>query len=62
MLSRLLKCKIHRAVVTMRNFIMKVPVQIDGVLMDLAGIREYEEIHVWNVTNGKRFHNLRNSW
>ena len=23
--------------------------------MDLAGIREYEEIHVWNVTNGKRF-------
>ncbi|WP_406612910.1 aspartate 1-decarboxylase, partial [Acinetobacter schindleri] len=28
---------------------------IDGVLMDLAGIREYEEIHVWNVTNGKRF-------
>ena len=50
MLSRLLKCKIHRAVVTHEG-----SCAIDGVLMDLAGIREYEEIHVWNVTNGKRF-------
>ena len=33
---------------------MKVPVQIDGVLTDLAGIREYEEIHAWNVTNVNR--------
>ena len=55
MLSRLLKCKIHRAVVTHAELHYEGSCAIDGVLMDLAGIREYEEIHVWNVTNGKRF-------
>ena len=55
MLSRLLKCKIHRAVVTHAELHYEGSCAIDGTLMDLAGIREYEEIHVWNVTNGKRF-------
>ncbi|MGA9698396.1 MULTISPECIES: aspartate 1-decarboxylase [Acinetobacter] len=55
MLSRLLKCKIHRAQVTHAELHYEGSCAIDGVLMDLAGIREYEEIHVWNVTNGKRF-------
>ena len=55
MLSRLLKCKIHRAFVTHAELHYEGSCAIDGVLMDLAGIREYEEIHVWNVTNGKRF-------
>lgn len=50
MLSRLLKCKIHRAVVTHAELHYEGSCAIDGVLMDLAGIREYEEIHVWNVT------------
>ena len=47
MLSRLLKCKIHRAVVTHAELHYEGSCAIDGVLMDLAGIREYEEIHVW---------------
>ena len=55
MLSRLLKCKIHRAQVTHAELHYEGSCAIDGTLMDLAGIREYEEIHVWNVTNGKRF-------
>ena len=55
MLSRLLKCKIHRAFVTHAELHYEGSCAIDGTLMDLAGIREYEEIHVWNVTNGKRF-------
>lgn len=55
MQSRLLKCKIHRAVVTQAELHYEGSCAIDGTLMDLAGIREYEEIHVWNVTNGKRF-------
>lgn len=55
MLSRLLKCKIHRAVVTHAELHYEGSCAIDGVLMDLAGIQEYEEIHIWNVTNGKRF-------
>ncbi len=43
MLSRLLKCKIHRAVVTHAELHYEGSCAIDGVLMDLAGIREYEE-------------------
>lgn len=64
MLSRLLKCKIHRAVVTHAELHYEGSCAIDGVLMDLAGIREYEEIHVWNVTNGKRFttYAIRGLW
>ncbi|MCJ8147123.1 MULTISPECIES: aspartate 1-decarboxylase [Acinetobacter] len=55
MQSRLLKCKIHRAIVTQAELHYEGSCAIDGALMDLAGIREYEEIYVWNVTNGKRF-------
>lgn len=55
MQSRLLKCKIHRAVVTQAELHYEGSCAIDGALMDLAGIREYEEIFVWNVTNGNRF-------
>lgn len=55
MLSRLLNCKIHRAVVTHAELHYEGSCAIDGILMDLAGIREYEEIHIWNVSNGKRF-------
>ena len=28
---------------------------IDGKLLDLAGLREYEQIDIYNVTNGERF-------
>jgi len=55
MLSRLLKAKIHRCVVTQAELHYEGSCAIDGLLLDLAGIREYEEIHMWNVTNGKRF-------
>ncbi|CAG2157715.1 unnamed protein product, partial [Oppiella nova] len=55
MLSRLLKAKIHRCVVTQAELHYEGSCAIDGILLDLAGIREYEEIHMWNVTNGKRF-------
>ena len=55
MLSRLLKAKFHRCVVTQAELHYEGSCAIDGLLLDLAGIREYEEIHMWNVTNGKRF-------
>jgi aspartate 1-decarboxylase len=55
MQSRLLKCKIHRAIVTQAELHYEGSCAIDGMLMDTAGILEYEEIHVWNVSNGKRF-------
>jgi aspartate 1-decarboxylase len=28
---------------------------IDGKLLELSGIREYEQIDIYNVTNGERF-------
>jgi aspartate 1-decarboxylase len=30
-------------------------IAIDGLLLDASGIREYEQIHAWNINNGKRF-------
>ena len=51
----MLKCKIHRATVTHAELNYEGSVAIDGQLLDAAGIASYEQIHVWNVTNGKRF-------
>ena len=55
MQTHMLKCKIHRAVVTQAELHYEGSCAIDGKLMDLAGLLEYEQIQVWNVTNGKRF-------
>ena len=55
MQTHMLKCKIHRAVVTHAELHYEGSCAIDGKLMDLAGLLEYEQIQVWNVTNGKRF-------
>lgn len=50
----LLKCKIHRATVTECQLHYEGSCAIDEALMEAAGLREYEEIHLWNVTNGER--------
>jgi aspartate 1-decarboxylase len=50
----LLKAKIHRAHVTHAELHYEGSCAIDGRLLDIAGIREYEQIHIWNVTNGER--------
>lgn len=51
----LLKAKIHRANVTQAELHYEGSCAIDGDLLDLAGIREYEQIHIYNVNNGERF-------
>lgn len=51
----LLKCKLHRACVTHAEVDYEGSCAMDTQLMDLAGIREYEQIHIYNVTNGERF-------
>jgi aspartate 1-decarboxylase len=51
----LLKAKIHRATVTHAELDYEGSCAIDGHLLDLSGIREYEQIHVYNVANGERF-------
>lgn len=51
----LLKCKLHRACVTHSELDYEGSCAIDVDLMRLAGIHEYEQIQLYNVTNGERF-------
>ncbi|MCU7927283.1 MAG: aspartate 1-decarboxylase [Candidatus Thiodiazotropha sp. (ex Dulcina madagascariensis)] len=50
-----LKCKLHRACVTHSEVDYEGSCAIDAELMKLAGIHEYEQIQIYNVTNGERF-------
>ncbi|HWP01149.1 MAG TPA: aspartate 1-decarboxylase [Methylococcus sp.] len=51
----MLKAKLHRARVTHSELEYEGSCAIDGLLLDRSGIREYEQIHVYNVNNGERF-------
>ena len=51
----LLKCKLHRACVTHSEVDYEGSCAIDEELLELASIREYEQIQIYNVTNGERF-------
>ena len=51
----LLKAKIHRATVTHAELHYEGSCAINGRLLDISGIREYERIEIYNVNNGKRF-------
>lgn len=51
----LLKTKIHRATVTHSELNYEGSIAIDGLLLDATGIREFEQVHIWDVTNGARF-------
>lgn len=55
MQSIMLKAKLHRACVTHAELDYEGSCAIDGDLLDLAGIREYEQIQIYNVANGERF-------
>ncbi|WP_133513298.1 aspartate 1-decarboxylase [Candidatus Thiosymbion oneisti] len=51
----LLKCKLHRARVTHAELEYEGSCAIDEALMERAGIREYEQIQIYNLANGERF-------
>ncbi|UQB41747.1 aspartate 1-decarboxylase [Thiomicrospira microaerophila] len=51
----LLKSKIHRVTTTHSELEYEGSCAIDGHLLDTAGIREYEQIQIYNVRNGARF-------
>ena len=55
MQSIMLKAKLHRARVTHSELDYEGSCAIDGDLLDLSGIHEYEQIQIYNVTNGERF-------
>ena len=54
MRRRMFASKIHRATVTVADVDYEGSVTIDADLLDAAGILEWEEVHVWDVTNGSR--------
>jgi aspartate 1-decarboxylase len=51
----LLKSKLHRVSVTHSELHYEGSCAIDEVLLEAANIREYEQIHIYNLTNGERF-------
>ncbi|HEY7438413.1 MAG TPA: aspartate 1-decarboxylase [Acidimicrobiia bacterium] len=51
----MMKSKIHRATVTGADLNYVGSITLDPVLMDLADMREYEQVHVLDIDNGARF-------
>jgi aspartate 1-decarboxylase len=51
----LLKSKLHHANVTHSELEYEGSCAIDGALLEAANIREYEQIQIYNLNNGKRF-------
>jgi aspartate 1-decarboxylase len=51
----MLKSKLHRVHVTHSELHYEGSCAIDEVLLEAANIREYEQISIYNVTNGERF-------
>lgn len=51
----MLKAKLHRATVTRSELGYEGSCAIDGAVLDLSGIREYEQIQIYNINNGARF-------
>ncbi len=51
----MLKSKLHRVTVTHAELQYEGSCAIDQALLDAADIREYQQIDIYNVTNGERF-------
>ena len=51
---KLLKSKIHRAKVTDANLEYEGSIAIDSTFMKKVGLKNYEKVHVLNLTNGSR--------
>ena len=55
MLRTMLQAKLHRVRVTQAELHYEGSCAIDDDLLDAAGIMEYQQIDIYNVTNGERF-------
>jgi aspartate 1-decarboxylase len=51
----MLQAKLHRVRVTQSELHYEGSCAIDDNLLDASGIREYQQIDIYNVTNGERF-------
>lgn len=55
MLRTMMKAKIHRATVTDSNLDYQGSVTIDETLLNKSGVIPYEQVDIYNITNGERF-------
>jgi aspartate 1-decarboxylase len=55
MLRTMLQAKLHRATVTHADLQYEGSCGIDEALLDAAGLREFQYIELYNITNGERF-------
>lgn len=51
----MLKSKIHRATVTDANINYEGSITLDEELMEAAALLPFEQVHIYNITNGERF-------
>jgi len=51
----LLQCKIHRVTATDANLEYEGSITVGTDLMEAAGLREFQKVDVYNITNGERF-------
>jgi len=51
----LLESKIHGATVVETNIDYEGSLTLDEGLMEAAGMMPYEQVHVYNISNGERF-------
>ena len=51
----MLKSKLHRVTVTHSELEYEGSCAIDIMLLESANIKEYEQISIYNITNGERF-------
>ncbi|MDA9839860.1 aspartate 1-decarboxylase [Porticoccaceae bacterium] len=55
MQSKFLKAKLHMGSVTHAELWYDGSCAIDSQLLELSGMREFEQIDIYNVSNGERF-------
>lgn len=55
MLRTMLQAKLHRVRVTQSELHYEGSCAIDEDLLDASGIKEYQQIDIYNVSNGERF-------
>lgn len=55
MMLTLLKAKLHRATITSADLNYEGSISIDADLCQAAGLLEFEQVDVYDITNGARF-------
>ena len=55
MLRYILMSKLHRGTVTECDLNYNGSIKIDEALLEACGMREFEKVEIFNITNGNRF-------